>query len=142
MRATITGPDHEDGYLIISELHDWLVGDAELRRSTQIHRVTRESAGTMGALDVIEVVLGQGIAAANLALAYASWRSTRPAPPRVSVTLPGGTLTVTDDSPEALERILAALREPIPGPSAGTPGARSADGAGRAGAEARGDGAA
>ncbi|MCG7204041.1 effector-associated constant component EACC1 [Streptomyces arenae] len=139
MRATITGPDHEDGHLIVSELHDWLVGDAELRRSARIHRVTRESAGTMGALDVIEVVLGQGIAAANLALAYASWRSTRPVPPRVRVTLPGGTLTLTDDSPEALERILAALREPPPGAPAGTTGARDAD---SARAEAGGDGAA
>ncbi|MET9083869.1 hypothetical protein ABZX77_18625 [Streptomyces sp. NPDC004237] len=126
MRATITGPDHEDGHLIVGELHDWLVGDPDLRRTAAIRRIPRESAGTtgptgptgvMGSLDVIEVVVGQGIAALNLAVAYASWRSTRPAPPRLTVTLPGGTLTVTDDSPEALERILAALREPAPTPT-------------------------
>ncbi|MFJ3778703.1 hypothetical protein ACIPX0_44245 [Streptomyces sp. NPDC090075] len=136
MRATITGPDHEDGHLIVGELHDWLVGDSDLRRTAAIRRIPRESAGTtgptgtMGSLDVIEVVVGQGIAALNLAVAYASWRSTRPAPPRLTVTLPGGTLTVTDDSPEALERILAALREPAPAPTPATSaeaGARTDD---------------
>ncbi|WP_141207847.1 effector-associated constant component EACC1 [Streptomyces griseorubiginosus] len=108
----IAAPDHEDGQLLVDELHDWLVGDGELRRTAEILRVHLDTVGTMGALDVIEVVVGQGIAALNLALAYASWRSTRPAPPGVTVTFPdGATVTVTDDGPEALERVLAVLRE-------------------------------
>ncbi|WP_020135550.1 effector-associated constant component EACC1 [Streptomyces sp. 351MFTsu5.1] len=111
MRVVIAAPDHEDGHLL-DELHDWLVGDGELHRTAEIRRVPLDTAGTMGALDVVEVVVGQGIAALNLAIAYASWRSTRPAAPGVTVTFPdGATVTVTDDGPEALERVLALLRE-------------------------------
>ncbi|XUL92431.1 effector-associated constant component EACC1 [Streptomyces galilaeus] len=110
MRVVIAAPEHDDGSLLVDELHAWLAGDADLHRTAEIRRVARDATGTMGALDVIEVVVGQGVAVLNLALAYASWRSTRPAPPAVTVTVPGGVLTVTDDSPEALELILAALR--------------------------------
>jgi hypothetical protein len=112
MRVVIAAPEHEDGQMLADELHDWLVGDTELRRTAEIRRLSVPRPGTMGPADVIEIVVSQGIAALNLAIAYASWRSTRPSPPSLTVTLPGGaTLTVRDDSPEALERILAALRE-------------------------------
>ncbi|WP_262057555.1 effector-associated constant component EACC1 [Streptomyces sp. STR69] len=111
MRVVIAAPEHDDGQLLVDELHTWLAGDADLHRTAEIRRVARDAAGTMGALDVIEVVVGQGVAVLNLAMAYASWRSTRPVPPAVTVTFPGGSaLTVTDDSPEALELILATLR--------------------------------
>ncbi|MCX5330093.1 hypothetical protein [Streptomyces sp. NBC_00140] len=112
MRVVIAAPEHEDGQLLADELHDWLVGDTELHRTAEIRRPSVPRPGTMGPAAVIEIVVSQGIAALNLAIAYASWRSTRPSPPGLTVTLPGGaTLTVRDDSPEALERILAALRE-------------------------------
>ncbi|PWI14180.1 hypothetical protein DI272_08440 [Streptomyces sp. Act143] len=110
MRVVIAAPDQEDGQLLADELHDWLVDDVELHRTAKIRRVPRDAVGAMGVSDVIEVVVSQGIAALNLALAYASWRTTRPAPPGVTVTFAEGTITLTDDSPEALERVLAALR--------------------------------
>ncbi|MFI0512326.1 hypothetical protein ACH3Y9_00035 [Streptomyces sp. WSLK1-5] len=122
MRVVIAAPEHEDGQLLVDELHDWFVGDTELHRAAEIRRVPVDSTGTMGALDVIEVVVGQGVAVLNLAVAYASWRSTRPTPPAVTVILPGGR-TVTDDGQEALERILAALREEADGQT----GARTDD---------------
>lgn len=120
MRAVFAAPEQDDGQFVVEELHGWFVGDGELHRGAEIRRVPVGSVGEMGALDVVEVVVGQGIAALNLALAYATWRSTRPAAPRVTVTLPNG-VTVTDDGPEALERILAALREH--GDGGGTPAA-------------------
>ncbi len=134
MRAVIAAPDHrDDAHLIVNELHDWLMGDAELRHVASVSRIRQHAPGTMGALDVIEIVVDQGIAALNLAVAYATWRSTRRTPPGLVVTLPGGTLTVTDDSPEALERILAALREDPASPPAGPGHAETghADGPGR-----------
>ncbi|OQR63100.1 hypothetical protein B6E66_15800 [Streptomyces maremycinicus] len=112
MRAVFAAPEQvDDAQFVVDELHEWLIGDTDLRRTARISRSSRGATGTMGVTDVVEVVIGQGIAALNLALAYATWRSTRPRPPGIVVTLPGGTLTVTDDSPEALERILAALRD-------------------------------
>ncbi|MGV9787072.1 effector-associated constant component EACC1 [Streptomyces sp. NPDC003435] len=111
MRAVFAAPEQmDDTQFVVDELHEWLMGDADLRRSARISRISRGTTGTMGVTDVVEVVVGQGIAALNLAIAYATWRSTRPRPPGIVVTLPGGTLTVTDDSPEALARILEVLR--------------------------------
>ncbi|WP_405827409.1 hypothetical protein [Streptomyces sp. NBC_01176] len=112
MRAVFAAPEQmDDAQFIVDELHEWLMGDADLRRAARISRISSGATGTMGVTDIVEVVVGQGIAALNLALAYATWRSTRPHPPGIVVTLPGGTLTVTDDSPEALARILAVLRD-------------------------------
>lgn len=121
MRAVFAAPEQTDeAQFVVDELHEWLMGDADLRRTSRIARISRGASGTMGVTDVVEVVVGQGIAALNLALAYATWRSTRPRPPGIVVTLPGGTLTVTDDSPEALARILAVLREEPGAPPVGT----------------------
>lgn len=46
----------------------------------------QDDAETMGAVEIIELVLSQGFAALNLALAYASWRTARPSAPAVTLT--------------------------------------------------------
>ncbi|MFE7182610.1 effector-associated constant component EACC1 [Streptomyces erythrochromogenes] len=134
-----SAPDgRDDLHLTVGELYDWLRRDGELRRVATVSRVTGHAPGTMGALDVIDVVVGQGIAAVNLGVAYATWRAARRTAPGLVVTLPGGTVTVTviDDGPEALERILAALREASAGPgpdSASAPGPDRAEDGGNGG---------
>ncbi|MER5214946.1 hypothetical protein ABT063_31470 [Streptomyces sp. NPDC002838] len=111
MRITIGPAEQDDAGMAVVDLYGWLRGDMEFRREVRaLSLQSRGEAGTMGATDVIELVLEHGIAALNLAVAYATWRTARPSAPAVTITFPGGTLTVQDGNEETVRRIVEALR--------------------------------
>jgi hypothetical protein len=111
VRITIGSAEQDDTGVAVADLYGWLRSDPEFRREVRALRLqSRGVPGAMGATDVIELVLGQAIAALNLAVAYATWRTARPSAPAVTITFPGGTLTVHDGSEETVRRIVEALR--------------------------------
>jgi hypothetical protein len=96
---TVNGRDQEgqvrvritaDDGAISAELYEWLRDD----RTAGVAAVSTDSE-TLGALDVIDVVLTQVTAWANLAVAIAAWRQSRSPAPAVTLTRPdGATLTL------------------------------------------------
>jgi hypothetical protein len=98
---------------VLIDLYRWLRQDPDVRRHTAVTLApSRPGAGSMGAVEVIELVVGQGLTALNLALSYAAWRNTRPSAPSLTITVNGGTLTVRDASEETIRRIVAELSAP------------------------------
>ncbi|MFF0159804.1 hypothetical protein ACFYRY_20045 [Streptomyces sp. NPDC005263] len=101
----------DDGNTTLTDLYRWFRQDDDLRRHAEVRlRPPRQTGGFMGALEVIDLVLSQGFAAANLALAYAAWRAGRPAAPPVTITIDGVSVTVRDGSEESVRQIVELLR--------------------------------
>ncbi|MFC8567947.1 hypothetical protein ACFUIW_19515 [Streptomyces sp. NPDC057245] len=95
------------------DLYAWLRGDPDVRAHAEVGIGPSEPGGeTMGAAEVVNLVVGQTFAALNLALAYASWRQARPAAPAVTLTVDGRSLTVEGASQETLRQIVELLGEP------------------------------
>ncbi|MER6206584.1 effector-associated constant component EACC1 [Streptomyces sp. NPDC001642] len=98
----------------ISDLYRWLGQDPEVRRYVTATLDSRpESPTAMGAVEVINLVLGQGFTALNLALAYASWRNARPAAPPITITVGIESITVQDASEETVRCLAEALQSAI-----------------------------
>ncbi|MFK4070254.1 hypothetical protein [Streptomyces sp. NPDC029674] len=96
------------------DLYTWLRQTADVRDHADIGlRPARQDgdAATMGTVDIIDVLLGHGIAALNLAVAYAAWRTARPSAPAVTVTTGRGSVTVHGASDDEIRRITAVLQD-------------------------------
>ncbi|MEU9385867.1 hypothetical protein AB0D38_35095 [Streptomyces sp. NPDC048279] len=113
----------DGGQDAVRDLYRWLREDPDARRAATPALVPAPDAPTpppgtaMGAVEIIELVLGQGFSALNLALAYAAWRGQRPAAPLIVIQLGDGrSVTVQDGSAETVRRIVAALEEPAARP--------------------------
>ncbi|MEU5726358.1 hypothetical protein [Micromonospora sp. NPDC047738] len=77
-----------------AELFDWLRVDASLIRGAEV-RPGPADPGKLGALEIIDVVLGQATAISSLALAVEAWRRSRSRPGTVTITrADGATLTL------------------------------------------------
>jgi hypothetical protein len=110
MRIQIAG--QEEDCDTVADLYRWLRQDDDLRQQTKIELTAAAGpAGAMGTVDVIELVLGQGFSALNLALAYAAWRHARRTPAPVTLIVLGEPHTLEDGSEETVQRIAVALRE-------------------------------
>ncbi|WP_330285384.1 effector-associated constant component EACC1 [Streptomyces sp. NBC_00576] len=94
-------------------LHDWFEADRALRRSSQIEMLSSENpvAGAQGTvLDLVSLVLGSGFSAASLGISVASWRSTRPQRPTVTLERPDGrTVTISGASASETQRMVEQL---------------------------------
>ncbi|MGW3952408.1 effector-associated constant component EACC1 [Streptomyces sp. NPDC004752] len=137
------GAAAEDGELALLDLYRWLRQDPEARRHAEPALVpARQGAGTMGAVEVIDLVLGQGFAALNLALAYAAWRTARPAAPALTITSGDRSVTVQGDcDDDTVRRIVAALEGVDAERTGSADGARRADSARSADGARRADSA-
>jgi hypothetical protein len=90
------------------DLYRWLRRDRDIRRHADLSLGSaRPGDGAMGAADLIDLVLGHGIAALNLALSYAAWRATRSAAPSVTFTVDGRSVTVQGRCDEETVRMIA-----------------------------------
>ncbi|MBA6435743.1 MULTISPECIES: effector-associated constant component EACC1 [Streptomyces] len=95
---------------VLLDLYRWLREDQDILRQDHVSLGSAvPSAGTMGAVEIINLVVGHGLTALNVALAYAAWRGARPTAPAVTVTFPGGSLTLHDASQETIQRVVEQL---------------------------------
>ncbi|MFH9967854.1 hypothetical protein ACH4PR_41970 [Streptomyces mirabilis] len=95
-------------------LHDWLLLDRNVRRTGRIEMASSSppAPGQQGAtiLDLVSLVLGNGISAASLGVSIATWRTTRPQQPTVTVERTDGSkVTITGASPHEAQRLLEQL---------------------------------
>ncbi|WP_329170939.1 hypothetical protein OG939_36000 [Streptomyces sp. NBC_01685] len=95
----------------LRSLHGWLRSDPDVRRTAVTDvRGSAPQPGEMGtALDVLELVTGNGWSAASFVLALVAWRQTRPQRPRVEIRHGDTVIILTDCSPEEIERATSAL---------------------------------
>ncbi|WP_367126005.1 effector-associated constant component EACC1 [Streptomyces phytohabitans] len=75
---------------------------------------TEADGAAYGPVEGIDLALGHGFAALNLAMSYASWRAARPTSPAVTLTGRHGSVTVHDGSAEDIRRIVTALEGNAP----------------------------
>lgn len=61
-------------------------------------------------LEAIQLVVDGTFQALSLALAYATWRGTRPRRPQVTIERHGSKVTLDDADPDAIKKIVRALR--------------------------------
>ncbi len=66
-----------EGTLAVTSLFRWLTRDPDARLQVTVSMAADAADGSMGSLDVINVVLSQATGIASLAVAIASWRQSR-----------------------------------------------------------------
>jgi hypothetical protein len=101
-----------------ADLFEWLRSDLDVARGAEV-RPGPAAPGTLGALEVVDVVLTQAAAFSGLAMAIVSWRQSRPRSKPITITRPdGATLTLPGDDPgnAAVIRAFLAGDEDGPGP--------------------------
>jgi hypothetical protein len=105
----VTGPEADRE---LRSLYGWLCEDPDIRRHARLSLVAGEpDPGQMGAaLEVIQFVVDSGFQAASLAVAYATWRATRPNPPRATITNDDTTLALDDADEDSIEVIIRVRR--------------------------------
>jgi hypothetical protein len=93
-------------------LRNWLGRDDTLRGQVQIQVGDSSRPGAMGqALELVNVVLSNTLTTANLLLAVAAWRQSRPRRSTVRIDVDGSTFTLDTNDPRAIEALARALRE-------------------------------
>lgn len=104
----MTGPDADRE---LGSLYVWLQEEPEVRRHASVSLMSAEPRPSeMGtALEVIQLVVGSGFQALNLALAYAGWRATRPSRPQVIIECDGAKITLDDADPDTIQAIVRAI---------------------------------
>ncbi|MGW2063488.1 effector-associated constant component EACC1 [Streptomyces sp. NPDC001937] len=96
---------------LVRDLYQWLREDPDVRRYVKLElTAASQPVGAMGAVEIINMVMGQGFTALNLALSYAAWKSARPTAPPVTVHVSGGSFTLNDASEETMRHLVQALQ--------------------------------
>ncbi|MGW7410377.1 effector-associated constant component EACC1 [Streptomyces sp. NPDC054833] len=105
-----------DGQGVAEELRrltQWLRGDEFVGETARVSLpVAPPGAGQMGsAFDVIRLAVDSGFQVANLALAIAAWRRSRPSPPVVAIEHDGTRVEITSSDPEVIAHVVAAFED-------------------------------
>ncbi|MFJ7209607.1 hypothetical protein ACIQWR_39505 [Streptomyces sp. NPDC098789] len=98
----------------LRDLYRWLRADED--GPDEVRLSAEPAPGAMGGLEVINVVVTHAMGVANLALAYAGWRSARRSRAALTFTRAGDGISVTveNGSDEAVRGLIAALSETHP----------------------------
>ncbi|NUU25455.1 MAG: hypothetical protein HOV68_28705, partial [Streptomycetaceae bacterium] len=103
--------EHADREGELRSLHAWLAADDRLAATAPdlvASRAVRD--GEMGpVLDILQLVLGSSIGAADLALGIAAWRRSRAEPPTLEIGHGGVTITLRGAGDDDLRRLVAFL---------------------------------
>jgi hypothetical protein len=112
VRVSIDIPADDADQLMLNSFYRWLSRDQDVRRYASVSLAPSGSAGEMGGLDTINILLTQGISLLNLAIAFAAWRDSRAKSSTIRVTVGDLSVTLSDESPEmAQSRIQVLLSE-------------------------------
>lgn len=125
----------------LREFFRWLTEDEDGPGQARLEtRAGGEPDGAMGPQDVIDLVLTQGVAIANLAMVYANWRDSRGSRPTPGLTFTrasdGLSVTVSGGSEEAVRQVLTVLAQAPPLGPGGLGGLGGLGGSGAPGASA------
>ncbi|MFD8951977.1 hypothetical protein ACFV0B_24325 [Streptomyces xanthophaeus] len=95
----------------LRSLCQWLRDDSRVRRHAEIALGGPEpDPGSMGSpLEYVQLALDTGFDIASLAVAWFTWRATRPRQPAVTFEHEGVTVTLSGEDPETAARLLEAL---------------------------------
>lgn len=97
----------------IRSLYDWLLLDRAVPREVRIEMGSSSLAvpGHQGAaLDLISVVVNSGISTASLGVSIASWRTTRPQEPTITVERADGSkIVIAGTSRDEAQRLIEQL---------------------------------
>jgi hypothetical protein len=105
----MTGSEAEEE---LGSLYAWLHDDEDIRRHARISLALAEPGPSdMGAtFEVIQLVVDSGFQTLSLALAYASWRASRPSRRnRVTIDCDGSKITLDDDELNPVDVIVHTL---------------------------------
>ena len=96
----------------LRSFYAWLRDDEELRLSAIISMEPAAARpGDMGgATDVVQLVIGDGFQLASLAIAYLSWRATRPSQPKVTIETGGVRITLDGSDPDLVSSMMKSLK--------------------------------
>jgi hypothetical protein len=113
-------PEADDRDLM--SLFRWLKISPEVTRHCQVQLQGDESKGTMGSVEIIDIVITNSVAVANLAIAYATFRRMYPKAPDVNVRVGQGPPIRLSSDPQEASKALAeavenAAEEEPPPPS-------------------------
>jgi hypothetical protein len=95
----------------LRSLCDWLRNEPDVSHHARIWVASAEPRpGEMGApLDAVQLVVDGSFQALSLALAYASWRGTRPGQPEVTIEGHGIKVILDGADPDTVGKIVRAL---------------------------------
>ncbi len=95
----------------LRSLYAWLQDEPSVRRHAQISLVPEKPRpGELGAaLKIIQLVIDSGFQAVNFALAYATWRDTRPSQPEITIETHDMRLTLDGADPDVVQKIVRAI---------------------------------
>lgn len=111
MQILIRCVAEKDGDDVSSELFDWLVDDATVRRNAAPKLLAEPpEPGKLGTVAVIQLVMSGAFSATSLGVVLAQWREQRrlAAAPKITVTVEknGKQFTVTGTDPDEIQRKL------------------------------------
>jgi Effector Associated Constant Component 1 len=108
IQIRVTGPDADRE---LGSLYAWLLEEPDIRRYARVSLIAAAPGpAEMGAaFDIIQLVTDSGFQALNLALAYATWRATRPGRPQVVIERDDTRITLDSAGPDSVEAIVRAL---------------------------------
>lgn len=111
VRLRVAGDDPES----VRSLREWLHREHAVRAHGDLRWARARSPEHMGVtVEVLSLVVGSGLAAAQLVLAVAQWRASRHPAPTVTITRElddGTTIQIESSDPEALEAAVRELEE-------------------------------
>jgi hypothetical protein len=108
IQIRVTGPDADRE---LGSLYAWLQDEPGIRRHSSMSLKSAEpSSSEMGAaFDVIQLVVDSGFQTLSLALAYVTWRATRPSHSQVTIERDGTKVTLDDADPDTVQAIVRAI---------------------------------
>ena len=108
IQIRMTGPEAEQE---LGSLYTWLREDEDIRRHALMSLEPVEpSPSEMGtAFEVIQLVVDSGFQTLSLALAYVTWRASRPSSHQITIERDGSKITVDDADSDTVDAIVHSL---------------------------------
>ncbi|MFB4310533.1 hypothetical protein [Actinomadura sp. GTD37] len=106
------GVDGDDDERVVASLYRWLSRDPDVIDAARTSlRPGEAEPGTMGAAELIQVLIEDAAAVAGIVSAVGAWYASRRSRPSIRIERGERVYVITDPSPEVLRRILDGTAE-------------------------------